>query len=348
MGQLVKLLAPAGVGLAMAALLGAHNLEDSHVYMLVTSVLLAIGLYGSTFQIDLRQAREHRRLILLAVTVGVIVKAALIGVILTLAFHDPLFLLLGVVVAQIDPLAVAAVMDQPRLSDRAKTILASWSSFDDPVTVILGIYVATLVGQLTGSGGAGLAGSDAVSWLWQVGANAIFVLVAYAVWRAVRRWPAAVLFLLIVLVAVAVWQFTMLGLAITGLFVRPAIGRQLSWAIWGALVAAAFLAGMLLLDGVRLGAGASLGVAAFAAQVVVGYLLTRGLLGTDRVRLAFAQQNGITAIILALLFETQFPGVVAVVAPAIFVVNALHLIANSIIDRRDARALPSAVATTPP
>jgi hypothetical protein len=77
-----------------------------------------------------------------------------------------------------------------------------------------------------------------------------------------------------------------------------------------------------------------LGVAAYAAQVVVALLLTipkvwRG----DRARLALGQQNGLTAIILALLLEPNFPGTIAVVAPAIIVVNLLHALCNGLYDR---------------
>ena len=48
--------------------------------------------------------------------------------------------------------------------------------------------------------------------------------------------------------------------------------------------------------------------------------------------IAFAQQNGITAIILALLFETYYSGTVAIVAPAIITINLLYLVANQLLD----------------
>jgi NhaP-type Na+/H+ or K+/H+ antiporter len=336
MRQLIKLIIPAALGLATAHALSARDLDQSQLYLFLTGVLLAVGLYGSTFQIDLKEAQEHKRLIIVAVSVGVILKAAFIGGILTLAWQDPLFLLLGVAVAQIDPLSVAAIMDSPRMSAKAKTILASWSSFDDPVTVIIAVYAASLVGGLTGSG-AEFAATTSQSWPWQLVANALFAAGAYVAWRLIRRWPAAVLMLLLVLFAIAIWQFTMLGLAIAGLFVRPAIGKQVNYAVQGALLAASFMLGMLLLGGVDLAAGVALGAAAFAAQILVGTLLTRGLPRTDRIHLSFAQQNGITAIILALLLEAQFDGVVAVVAPAILVVNLLHNGTNRLVDEFEGR-----------
>ncbi|HEY0664362.1 MAG TPA: cation:proton antiporter, partial [Thiobacillaceae bacterium] len=134
----------AGAVIAWATGLSAGDLPRTPAYLIGTAILLAIGLYGSTYAIDVASARHDRKLILTAVTVGVLVKAALIGSVVALAWQDPLFLLLGVVVAQIDPLSVAALMADERMSPRAKTILAAWSSFDDPITVILTVYVAAL------------------------------------------------------------------------------------------------------------------------------------------------------------------------------------------------------------
>ena len=165
--------------------------------------------------------------------------------------------------------------------------------------------------------------------------NAVFIVVAYLAWRLLRRWPAAVSALLAGLAAVAVWRFTMLGIAVVGLFIRPRIGRQLVWAVQVALLAAAFMLGLLLIDGASLVRGLTLGVVAFGAQIIVGFALTRRLPMPDRIHLAFAQQNGITAIILALLLEAEFHGVIAVVAPAILTINLIHLAANHIIDHRD-------------
>ncbi|MFD0598764.1 hypothetical protein ACFQZ4_46070 [Catellatospora coxensis] len=100
---------------------------------------------------------------------------------------------------------------------------------------------------------------------------------------------------------------------------------------------------MLLIDGIAIAEGISLGVAAFAAQTVAAWLLTRGMPRNDRWHLAAAQQNGITAIILALTLQIQFDGVVAVVAPAIITANLLHTAANHLLDRhlRPAAAVPA-------
>jgi hypothetical protein len=133
--------------------------------------------------------------------------------------------------------------------------------------------------------------------------------------------------------AVAVGNFLMLGIAAIGLFFRPGIGRALGWVAPVAFLAALVMLGLVLADGIQVVPGLVLGLAAFGAQVVVGTLMTRSLVRDDRLRLALSQQNGITAVILALLLESVFPGTVAVVAPAIVVVGVLHLAANTLLDK---------------
>ena len=113
---------------------------------------------------------------------------------------------------------------------------------------------------------------------------------------------------------------------------RPPIEKAVSYGVHWALGIAAVLLGVLLINGITLWIGVVLGMAAYVAQIIVSFLLTGKLPLQDRLHIAFAQQNGITAIILALLFESYYPGTVAIVAPAIIVVNIIHRMANGILD----------------
>jgi hypothetical protein len=340
----VWLLAVALAGWGFAELFDLHDLADARWYAVLTSVLLTVGLYGATYGIDLGQAREHKRVIFLAVTVGVLCKAALIGGTLYLATRDPLFLLLGVAVAQIDPLSVASIMGDRRMSPRAKTILNAWASFDDPITVILLVYAAALatgafglVDQTASASGSApeTAGSGLLSYALVLGWNLLLAGVAVVSWRLLRRRPWLAAVVLAALAVVAVWQFLMLAVAIVGLFVRPAaVERHIGRITQVALFVAGAVLGTLLVAGIDLGYGLLLGLLAFGAQAVAALLLTRGMSRLDRTHLALAQQNGITAIILGLRLETQYGGAVAVIAPAILVTNLVHLVANRLADRR--------------
>jgi hypothetical protein len=53
-------------------------------------------------------------------------------------------------------------------------------------------------------------------------------------------------------------------------------------------------------------------------------LFVRGLSRRDRILLGIGQQNGLTAVLLALTLERDFPRTVGIVAPAVVTVNLLH------------------------
>lgn len=323
-----------GLALAWALSVDVEALSHSTLYKLAAYLLLSIGLYSATFGIDTEQARQDKRIIGSAVTVGVVLKAVLIGGILTLAWDNPLFLILGVAVAQIDPLSVAALMGDKRMSPRARNVLFAWSSFDDPFTVILAIYAAAVAVNTFGLGGGSPSGTDPLLlYVVELGGNLLLAGAAWLLWRLIGDRPWAQFAALAVFFVVAVATGWMLAIAIIGLFARPAALEALIPKLTqGALFIATILLGVLLIDGISLGYGVTLGVAAFAAQAVAAALLTRGMPRIDRWHLAAAQQNGITAIILALTLQIQFDGVVAAVAPAIITANVLHIGAGKLVD----------------
>ncbi|MEH0844889.1 hypothetical protein V6U81_21120 [Micromonospora sp. CPCC 205711] len=353
--------AAALAGLLVAGVGHVEGLEQAPAYLLLASLLLAVGLVGSTRDISLTDVRAHLRTVLLAVTIGVVAKAALVAAVMVLIFRDPALLVLGVAVAQIDPLAVAAMSRPDRTSARARSILSIWASFDDPVTVLLTVYVSAFALDLRGDGGGALSGalSDRpLDLLLDLLANLALAAVAWLVWRLLRaagrradgarpalNWLAVAL--LVGLVLFAAWQFLMLGLAIAGLFFRPRLGPVVGRSTRAAYLIAAFLLGLLLVDGVDVLTGVVLGLAAVAAQLLVSVPITRGLPRADRLYLAWGQQNGVTAVILALVLEQDFPGTVGVVATAIVVINAIHAVATALLDRRRPPSEPPPVAPRP-
>ncbi|WP_018680871.1 cation:proton antiporter [Actinokineospora enzanensis] len=332
------------VAWAVAALAGwqAHT---APAYHLAITALLAVGLYGSTRGIELSELRENLRTVVLAITVGVLAKTALISAVMYLIHPRPISLVLGVAVAQIDPLSVGATLSR-RMSDSARAILSAWAAFDDPVTVLLTVYLSAFA--------LGGEASDGIADFWQgLAFNGAFVLVAAGLWWLARllskhitgvvRVVGAVVAVLLVagFAVVSVRYGLMLGVAACGLFFRPF--RTLDWVVDRTLAAALLLAGAAL--GVVLGGtvtthswpdllrGLALGGAAFAAQMVMGVALSRHLPRYDRWCLALGQQNGLTAIVLALLLEPDFPGAVAVIAPAVLVTNLLFALGRRVLDR---------------
>lgn len=358
-GRLALIAAVALVGFAVASSGSAPDPGVSPWYLWGVNGLLAVGLYGSASGIP-RSAVGDLRTVVLAVTVGVLLKTAIIAVVLYAVSGRPEAMILGVAVAQIDPLSVAAIIGRSQMSQRAKSLLLAWASFDDPVTALLTIYLITLV--LGGGGGLGSIGG-VPAYLTNLGLNLAFagaVLAGWSLTRRIRRrgpggsppeggfpgwFRIAAAVVLAALIAVAAWQFLMLGIALVGLFYRPGIDALVERITALAFYVATFVVGLLLVGGVDLRLGAVLGVAAFCAQIVAGLLIARRLPATDRVYLALGQQNGITAVILALALQPHLPYAVGVVAPAILTVNILNIVTNGVWDR--VRSVAVTPARTP-
>jgi NhaP-type Na+/H+ or K+/H+ antiporter len=335
-------------GLAIAAIFNFTGVRDSQWYLLTVGTLLAAGLYTSTFGISLKDARAHLGLILRAVTIGVFLKALIVGVCMSLVLRNPVGFIFGIAVAQIDPLSTAALMKGSRMTKRAKAILGTWASFDDPMTVIMSLYAPILVAAVAGMEWEPIGGTaqaiGVAGYLAETGINLLFAAGIILLWRLMKRHSKATNYVVVALIAlgmyglllgamsIAVYYFWMLGIAVLGLFMRPPIEPALDHVVRWALNMAAILLGVLLIDGINIWPGIVLGFAAYGAQIIVGLLLTRKLSHKDRMHIAFAQQNGITAIILALLFETYYPGTIAIVAPAIVAINVVHFAANKILD----------------
>lgn len=337
----VEFVLVAGLGCLLANNRGWDDTYRSDTYLTVAGALLAVGLYASTYGIDLPAARRNARLVVVAITLGVVVKAVLISAVLYLAFQQPAYLVLGIAVAQIDPVSFAAARLQSRMSEQAKTILSAWASFDDPITVLLTVYAAAWVWPLLPDDPSAAAApphtgfdSFGLSLLQNLALAAVAALLWWGTQRLRRRvrpgWLVTVaqVVLLTAIAAYAVWQFLMLAVAIAGLFYRPPVGPVLDRLTRLAFLAASFLLGLVLVDGLRLPAGVALGFAAVGAHMLVAVLVGWRLPRSDRLDVVLGQQNGITAVILALVLERQFVGTVAVVAPAIVVINVLHALTN--------------------
>lgn len=347
-------------GLMFVNATGIGDVTGSPLYLYTVTTLLAIGLYTSASGIP-REAVRDLRTVLTAVTLGIFFKATLIAGVMYLVTLDPLALVLGIAVAQIDPLSVAAMAGSSRMSPRGKAVLLAWASFDDPVTALLLVYLSAFTLRLRGDSGQIIgapAGADLTSYLLNFAANLAFAAGCLLVWLLVReagrRWgrkgpprragTVAAVVVLALLIAFAVYNFLMLGIALVGLFFRPRAERLISGATGVAFTLATFALGMLLIGGIDIGLGLVLGCAAFGSQIIAALAIARRLPRADRGYLALGQQNGITAIVLSLTLEPTFPGTVAIVAPAILTVNLIHLVTNEWWAHR----LAAPVATVPP
>jgi NhaP-type Na+/H+ or K+/H+ antiporter len=222
--QLLLPLLIALTGFGLASVIDISNLPRQPFYEPFTYTLLAIGLYGSVYGIQPKELKNHNKLIIRAVTVGVLLKTFIIGGILFLAMRRPAAFLLALTVAQIDPLAVANLLteDSSHLSGRARTILSAWSSFDDPMTVLLSIYALYFfIPHAASENFLGIL----LPFFIGLAQNLLFVGLAFWLSRQFKANNLLLILLLLACFVIAVYFKWMLGMALIGLFLRPNIKR---------------------------------------------------------------------------------------------------------------------------
>lgn len=349
--RLGGLTAIALLGLSCAAGFGWRGLEHSLWYSVIASLLLCVGLFMAVFGIDRQEAKQEWRLVVIAVTLGVLCKYALIFGGLYLAIHQWQYAVLSMAMAQIDPLSVAALAGDERMTPRTKTVLAMWASFDDPMTALA---TPLIVGIATSVANIHLAASQTgVATVYGLvlltAATAALVCLRYRRGRQLAELLTEKQRKTGTLSAIAVGTATRLYSvpAIAGLVFRPQWlnrGRRVDIITNIALCGATFLLGILLAGGVDWRGGILLGCMTFCSQIVVTWLVLwvaarlspqggKSFTKRDGWHLALAQQNGITAIVLALNLEPQISGAIASISLAIVTVNLLHFVVNWAYDR---------------
>jgi len=298
-------------------------------FTLLLYTMLAIGLYGAVHGIDLEEFKNHRMLIVRAVTFGVVIKSIISGCVIWLLFHTPYAFIFGIIVAQIDPISVAHLLDgkSDMFSKGARTILRAWSSFDDPMTVLLALYIyLPLVVSKNGNFTIQQYGTGVIE-------NILFALALFLVAKFVAKNNTIKLLLLCVAFLIAIPQQLMLGIALTGLFLRPTISSLPRIVSVTFFIAALLLGSLLTISESTILLGIALGIVAFAGQGIVTPLVASKLNVTDKLFLAFSQYNGITSVILALIISQWIPQTVSVIAFAVLTINLLYYGTNYFLNR---------------
>lgn len=363
--RLVRLVGIALAGLFLALAFSLQGIEHTLGYALTASMLLYFGLYMAVFGIDKEEARHHLRIVAIAITLGVLCKYLLIFGVTYWLTGDIHYAILSMAVAQIDPLSVAALNNDKRLAPQTRTILNMWASFDDPMTAIATpvILVTTAhFAQQRFASGASL--TDVLFSLTPFILALVLIAVVFVRRRLGLHGPSRLMQRFeksesaqtsaVVLAGVIAIPLRLYSLAaLVGWFARIkwlGKGRRAEVSLNLALYGATFLLGLLLSGGVDWRGGLVLGAATYLSQVIVAWLVMwvatkTGKQGAHRLsrrdtwHLALGQQNGITAIVLALNLAPLVPGAIGVVSLAIVTVNSLHFIANWLFDRHfDAQA----------
>ncbi len=313
-----------GYGLQAIFNLNAY-FQNASAFTEIAIFLLVIGLYASVYEIDVQILKRNVRIVFAALTLGIFLKSIFIGGILYIFTGNTIAFLLGVVVAQIDPLSVSYLLRNKdgSFSPTGRTILRVWSSFDDPVTVLLSLF---LIGPLN----LGTFHDSQYAYIQQLlfnllYAGSIFLITKYFLKKDGVKQQ---LLLLICIILAIIFHLT-LGVAIIALFLRPTLDKVFFHGVTIAFYIAIFLLGLTMtVSSTILFYGVSLGLLGYISQIIAAFCVGRGLTREDKLHLSLAQYNGITSVSLGLYFQSYFSDLPGIVAFAVITINTLYYIMN--------------------
>jgi len=317
------------------------QISDTDHFKYFLNFLLAIWLYTGVYWIDKKEFRENKKIILKVVTLWVILKSAFIGIIFYYLTWNILGFLLWIAIAQIDPLSVShLIWKNKRLSKKAETIFRSWSSFDDPVTVLLLVYIALpIIWPLINSWWNFEV--NYLRYFIEILTNFIFVWIIYYYFKKIKKNKSIVpcLFLvslnfLVISFFFSIYMGLLLSIALIALFIRPNFWKNIDLTTSIAFYISIFILWMFLINWVDIKWGILLWILVFISQILVTFLFWKEFSIKDKLYLSVGQQNWITSIILALFLEKYFPWqIVSTIWVAIVVITILYYFFNYILDR---------------
>jgi hypothetical protein len=339
MRQLAIFLALTAVGWVAGYFTNINPIEETF-FPTFAAFALTLGLYGSVAGIDLEAIRSRRFVAIIVITVAVPLQILVAGGLMYLIYPVGISFLLAVALTQIDPLSVDTLLkDKERMSNEAKGLLRVWASFDDPVTVLFGflILLPLVTGQTAASAGFGT--SELVLYLL------LNTIPALLIWL-VKRYTAVLdnqIMAIIVLVAVLALAFTTqsyLLAAIVGLLLHPIPNEYLTAVISVFYYFIVFIVGMSIFSyGVDLRLGFLIAIVEFWVIQPATTLLVFNGKTHDVLRIAFAQQNGLTTLLMGIAFQSLGIPVLHILLPGIVFVNLFNLIVNRIYTYKEQNGL---------
>ena len=175
-------LGPAGVG-------ALHVELESDVLRVVATLSLALILFTDALSLDLRDAREHRKLALLALGPGTLLSAALYAwlAVWLLGISLPAAAILGAAVASTDPVLLKGLLRRRDLPPAARQALRLESGLNDVVLLPVVLVAMAFLGAGERPDGEGFARLGLDLFLLGPGAGVAVGLVSLGTLEMVRR-----------------------------------------------------------------------------------------------------------------------------------------------------------------
>lgn len=311
------------IGFGLGSIIGINPIEIDN-FNILASLALAFGLYTAVSGIDINSLGKYKKISVFIVTAGVPIQILVTAAIMYIIYPHPISILVAVAIDQIDPISVSTLLNNKLgMTKAAKSLLNVWASFDDPVTVLFGF--ALLLPLVTDTSFASIKDLGLGLILNIVPAVTVYYL---AKSKVLKKKPVQIITLLLSIIFTVATQ-SFLFIALVGLLVRPFDAKNLGKYTTAIYYAILLIVGMSLpFYGIDLRLGFLLAlVEFFVVQPLSAITMVKGT-ANDIFRLAFAQQNGLTTLLMGLTFQALGFNVLPILLPAIICINAFNLTIN--------------------
>ncbi|WP_375510905.1 hypothetical protein [uncultured Nostoc sp.] len=297
---------------------------------------IALGLYINVLGIDRTLFKRNLGLISRILVFGVPIKIVLPGFLLALFSPSvaPIAYLCATVIAQMDPIAAAKSLDNSKISRKSETILRAWTSFDDPVTILFAFYIFL---PLLVSNNFSFS-----QYFVRIAADIIGCLTIYYISRLLNiihnmKKYLEIIFIIIIIVY-SVLSDSFILPAFSGIFLRPIASEKLEIIIspifYFSVIVIGLLSTNLRLD--WLSGGILAFSTFFLGQIIVTLLFIKESM-SNKARVMFGHQNGMTAILLTVAIEVsgsdKTRDLLSVTLPAIILIALFYFSTNYLLDR---------------
>ncbi|MBP9702510.1 hypothetical protein KBD69_02385 [Candidatus Woesebacteria bacterium] len=302
-------------GAGFVTLFKINPFDYLQTILLLGSLFLSVSLFANVQGIDGKFIKEYKSRSIILVSVGLVFKAAMLGLLAYLITHDLRVVLVATLMSQIDPSFTNWAQRMFKIKGRVAQLTLVESTFDDPVSTLLTVYIALPIA---------LAGKVSVDfYLFLLLMNFLFVgLFLYAKHRTKIHNS----FLPSALVVLGGIFNVFLGVALSGLFFQ--VKKKIFDEPINLITHASYIMiGMFLPSaGVEVMTGIIIGLLlVYVVRPLETVLFFRGFSWVEKGVIATAEQKGITTLLLLLIVQPQL-NVVGIVLPAMLTVNALFFV----------------------
>jgi len=328
-----------GISTYIVANLFNLNVRSLPYIQEIMHAAIAIGLYINVADIEINSFKKELKQIAAVLIFGIPIKIILPG--LALAWLSPsntkIAFLCSTVIAQIDPIVTSQSFKNIKFKKRSQTILRSWSSFDDPVTVLFAFYIFLPISQ----------GNSFNFIEYFINHILIDILVISGIYfthkNFLKPWYKSVKDAVITNINTAIIGFifiyslltsSFLVPAVVGLFIRPFRPSITSNVISGIACFSAIIIGAFAANSViDWQSGLILAISMLVAHALATQVLIKES-RYNKLKLMFSHQNGMTAILLTIGLEVSGRGLsnlLPITLPAIILIAFFYLLSNHII-----------------